>query len=92
MKIKTQMLRDQKGVAIAFITFFIAVVAIAITWIAMNELVLHVGDYAATFPPAHYGITLTILLTMFRATPVALLFCAVAWALLRAHRSSQRGF
>lgn len=83
---------DERGVAIALITFFIAVVAISLTWIAMNELVLHAGGWAANFPPARYGITLTILITMWRMTPVALLFCSVAWVLLRGHRSSQRGF
>lgn len=91
MKIKTQMFRDQKGIAIAFITFFIAVVAVSVTWIAMNELVLHVGDYATNFPPARYGITLTILFTLWRATPVALLFCLVAYVLLKAHKSSRYG-
>lgn len=82
---------DERGVAIALITFFIAVVAISLTWIAMNELVLHAGDWASNFPLARYGITLLILITMWRMTPVALLFCAVAWVLLRGHRSSQRG-
>lgn len=89
MKTKPRMLKDQKGVAIAFITFFIAVVAVGIMWIAMNELVLNANSWATNFPPARYGITLTILITLWRATPVALLFCAVAWALLRGHRSSQ---
>lgn len=81
---------DECGVAIALITFFITIVAVALCWICMNELVLHAGNWASNFPPANFGITLTILITMWRMTPVALLFCAVAYVLLKGHRSSSQ--
>lgn len=83
-----RLMKDQKGIVIAYITVFIVVIMVAIVWIIFNEVILNVSNYATEHTTESYGDTLTILITFWRATPVVLLLGAVMGALREAHKPS----
>ena len=79
---------DEKGVVIAYFTAIFIVIAVAVIWLIFNELILNVGNLATTQFTESMGSTYSILITLWRATPIVMLFGAVMWAILKAHRSS----
>jgi len=86
-----RLLKDERGVVIAYLTTFFAIVAVALFWIIMNEMLLQIGNWVNTGATESFGSTYNILITLWRATPIVLLFGAVFWAILQAHRSSGVG-
>ena len=82
---------EEQGVVIAYLTTFFTIVAVALFWIIMNEMLLKIGSWVATGSTESFGGTYNILITLWRATPIVLLFGAVFWAILQAHRSSGVG-
>lgn len=83
--------KDERGVVIAYLTTFFIIIAVALFWIVMNEMLLRIGDWANTGATESFGFTHNILILLWRATPIVLLFGSVMWAILQAHRSSGTG-
>lgn len=81
-----KILNDERGSATAYLTFVAIVIIGAITWIMINELVLHVGDWAAASGAADGG-TWANILVLVRLTPVVVLLAAFTWAVVKAHRA-----
>jgi len=86
-----KLLGEERGVAIAYLTVFLVVIAVAFIWIVCNELLLHIGEWANTGATESFGFTYNWLILLFRVTPFVLFIGAVIWALLQAHRHSEYG-
>ena len=86
-----KLLKEERGIAIAYLTVFLVVIAVAFIWIVRNELLLHIGEWANTGATESFGFTYNWLILLFRVTPFVLFIGAVIWALLQAHRHSEYG-
>lgn len=82
------LMKDERGIVIAYITVFIVLIIVSLIWICMNEVILRVSDYATEQTTESYGDTFNILIMLWRATPVVLLLGAVMGALREAHKPS----
>lgn len=79
------LLKDERGSAIAYMSFLVIVIVGALVWIAMNELVLHVGDWVSASGAADGG-TWNDLILLNRITPVIILLASFTWAVVKSHR------
>lgn len=76
---------DERGSATAYLTFVAIVIIGALVWIAVNEFVLHIGDWAAAAGAADGG-TWANILVLVRLTPIIVLLAAFTWAVVQSHR------
>jgi len=79
--------RDEKGIAGAYIRILISVIMVSLVWIFLNEFVFRVGSatLGISTDPSFSG-TESLLMYMWRFTPVVLLICSVIWGIWVAHR------
>jgi len=80
------LLSEEHGAVYPYIVFWIIIIFAALCWIAMNEVILHVGDWVSTGATESSGGTWPILITLFRMTPVVIILCSFLWAVVQSHR------
>jgi hypothetical protein len=85
-----ELLKEERGSAIAYMSFLVIVIVGALVWIAMNELILHVGDWVSASGAANGG-TWNDLIILNRITPVIVLISSFTWAVVKAHRGEGFG-
>jgi len=83
--------KDERGAVFPYLIFWVIVVFCAVIWIVFNEIILHVGDWAAT-TGTESGFTWPILTALCRATPMVVLIGAFVWAVVQSHREGQAGY
>ena len=84
--------KDECGAVFPYLMFWIVIVFCALIWIFFDEVLLRVGDWAATGMTEDPGSTWTILVTMFRATPLVILLGAFVYAVVQSHRDTEVGY
>lgn len=86
-----KLLNDQRGVVIAYLTVFFCVIAVAIIWLIFNEIILSVGSWSTAYATESMGSTYSILIMLWRCTPIVMLLGAIMWAIIQAHKHSVMG-
>lgn len=77
---------DARGSVVPYLTFWIAVVLLALVWIVFNEVVLRVGDWVAIGATEDPGSTWLILLMLYRMAPMIVILSTFVWAVVQSHR------
>lgn len=81
------LLKDQRGLAGTYIRIIIVIVMVALTFIILNEFVFRVGDMSAGWSSnPTFSSDKTVLLYIWRVIPITMLFGAIIWGVLMAHR------
>lgn len=81
-----RLLGDERGAVYPYLMFWIVIIFCGFIWIAMNEVILNVGDWQITSATEDPSFTWPILLTLFRMTPMVIILSTFIWAIVQSHR------